>query len=133
MIISYDITTPTQPKLIGIDDMDGYYTDARLVNKQLHVLTTTSINRWGRIIPFLTEKDSNTLNSKNLFSRTTTRNAGEKISHTTTVKCSDINYLLPSIETIKETGQRPQFSQVTTIDIAKPTIIQNRTVVLAQP
>lgn len=131
MIIAYDISNPSQPKLTTVHDMDGYYTDARLVDKKLHVLTTNSINRWGRVIPYV--EDDKTINSRNLFARIVTRTAGENRNRITTVKCNDINYLLPSIETIKETGQRPQFTQITTLDITKPATIANRTVALAQP
>ncbi|MBP7885372.1 beta-propeller domain-containing protein [Patescibacteria group bacterium] len=45
MIVVYDITTATQPVLKTIHEMDGYYSDARLVGNQLHLITNTAINR----------------------------------------------------------------------------------------
>ncbi len=131
IVAIYDITNDSKPTLTTIHEMDGYYNDARLVHNKLHLLTTANINRYDRIIPFVQE--GNTIRGKSLFARTTTRNTGEKRAKITSVACEDISYLLPSVETIKETWQRPQFTHITTIDMSKPSTIASRTVALAQP
>ena len=129
-VVVYDISDVTNPVLDRLSDLDGYYSDARLIGDQLYVVSQLSVNRWGRIWEYMEEGEDlpvqDLLPTSFEVSKTdNTQKQNLKIAGRTypyavarqTVDCDDVLYVLPTDESVNNLNSLPTFTVVRSIDV----------------
>lgn len=130
-VIVYDVNTPENPKLIKFTELDGNYTDARMIDGELTVLTNLWLNRYRPMQNWKNAEDIKleeiSILPKNIDISYTTdedkqnlKTGDESFPYNVSinkVKCADINYVLPTSESIKNINLDPSFTIISTIDI----------------
>ncbi len=127
-IVVYDIADRNAPKLERYIDLDGTYTDARIIDNQLYVLSNLSVNRryayqmfdqWTPIpIAWLMPREIDIVHNiswqRPLMIQWREYPYGISLSR---AWCDQINYLLPTQESMQHTSEMPSFTIVRTIDL----------------
>ena len=130
-VVVYDVSDPTDPKLIKLTDLDGNYHDSRLIGDELFVISDMSINRWypGQFIdaPQWLSIQEDDLLPKTISIDYTSTTADQNLTIWATTfpyrvevaqpDCTEINYVLPNKESIEEVGMYPSFTLVRKINI----------------
>lgn len=129
-VIVYDTSSTTSPKLIRFTDVDGYYTDARMIGDRLYLLTSLGVN-W-----YYYADASTTTNTPEVSEQSFLPKSVDVVNGRPTVvtpDCNQISYVLPSIDTVKNTNITPAFTIVSVIDTKTPDTKIVTNVMLAQP
>ncbi len=128
--IVYDTSNMSQLQLLKFTSVDGTYTQSRLIDNTLYVLSQNAITfpYWKysledniviqaeKFLPqTLDVSRTDTLEKHNLTLRDT--NLPYHVTGGNATDCSEISYTLPSEETLKETGFSPGYTIVSSIDI----------------
>ncbi len=133
-VIVYDVSDVENPKMIKFSDLDGYYTDSRMIDGKLYLVSQVSVNRrWAT--QGLEKVDDVTLTDEDVLPKAidisyTKDKADQNLSIGETTfpyrvgvhkpSCDSIYYVLPDKETVKQFGLQPSFTLVRVIDINEP-------------
>lgn len=145
VVIVYDITNIQKPLIERYSQVDGYVSEARLMNGKLTVLTSTSFNfpveRYmpqvnGTSLELDIKKLSSEFSTKNVLptriefrASKTSGNVDSAIANArktnrlvekSAVDCRNISYVLPNAETLKNYNFNPSFTTITQIDVRNP-------------
>lgn len=123
----FDVSDPSAPQLDAFHDLDGYMTDARMIDGELTIITSLGVNRWRWY-----EADQNGEDVDLMTLLPTQRSVvytkdgeldikGTKYPYTLTntqADCNNIQYLFPDADTLKQMQAFPNFTNVYSIDTA---------------
>ncbi|MBP7847879.1 beta-propeller domain-containing protein [Patescibacteria group bacterium] len=130
-VIVYDVSNVEKPKLMKFSDLDGYYTDSRMIDGKLYLVSQLNVNRrWAfnglekledvelleddvlpKAIDISYTQDDDKQNLK-IGDQTFPYRVGVHRP-----SCDSIFYVLPDKETVKQFGLQPSFTVVRVIDI----------------
>jgi len=102
----YDTTSITAPKLLKFVNMDGYYTDARMIANKLYVVSQLGINR-QYYTPYTTKFTE-------LMPKVAEKIGNKRKEYS--ADCKQISYVLPSKDTLKKYNIAPSFTIVSVVD-----------------
>lgn len=119
IIIVYDISDLDNLKLEKLTEVYGDFNDARMINDQIYVISSINPSwyeiAWG-------DKPRTFNEMKPRLTDISLKEAGKWINSyskkTTTLDCNNIFYLLPSEETMKESGIYPNFTLISQISLS---------------
>jgi len=130
-IIVYDIKDPVNPKLIKFTELDGNYTDARMIDWELTILSSLWLNRhrptqyWNNAEEMDLEEIS--ILPKNIDIAYTTESSKQNLNNgdesfpysiqVNKVDCADINYVLPTAASTQNINLDPSFTIISTINL----------------
>ncbi len=129
-VIVYDISDINDPALIKFSDMDGSYTDSRMIGDKLYVVSQLNVN-WGFPWYMGLPMDKVMINADDMLPKTidiayTQDKADQNLTIGDTKfpyeisvqkpNCNEIFYVLPSKESVQKFGITPSFSVVRVID-----------------
>ena len=119
IVIIYDISDLENLKLEKLTEVYGYFQDARMINDQIYLISSINLSWYDiawRDEPILFKdmqpKLTNIILKKSSDSK---KSYDKKVS---TVPCDSIFYLLPSEDTMKETGVYPNFTLISQISLS---------------
>lgn len=134
-LIVYDIADIDAPKLVKFSDLDGQYHDSRMIGDTLYVVSQLHVN-WYRPLRGVEDIDQFRLDEADLalpkvidIAYTQDEQAqnlqiGERTFpyrvRTQTLPCDQVQYVLPTAESIERYGMHPSFSIVRAIDVSRP-------------
>lgn len=108
----YDIKDIAKIKLLKFVDIDGYYTDARMIGSKLYVVSQQGIS-WNYYTPYKTKASDFLPHALETVNKKTT---------TISPDCKQTSYLLPSEDTLKKYGLPPQFTLISVLDVTNISI-----------
>lgn len=108
MIAVYDTSNIDNLELLKFNDIDWSYTNSRMTDNKLYVISQMWVNRWG-YVPYRTFQESKNLPRAVEYSN--------KKLKTINNKCNDISYILPSEDTMEHLNMHPQFTIISVVDI----------------
>ncbi len=134
-VVIYDITNISDPKLMKLSDFDGSYHDSRRIGDTLYVVSQLNVNRrrpqqyretaeevvidavdvLPKTIDIAYTRDTD---DQNLTIGTTTFPYHVSVSRP---DCNEVNYVLPSKESMEEFTIHPSFTVVRAIDLRDTT------------
>ena len=135
VVAVYDVTSPDSPKLERYNQIDGSYTDSRLIGSTLYFLSTTNLRippiymtssawtsafdavKWeiqkkfalNNVVPQIREARTN--GSVGRFIQSIRASAAS---------CSDVTFILPDDETLRNIDFTPAFVSLSSLDIMSP-------------
>jgi len=107
----YDTTSITSPKLLKYVSTDGYFTDARMIGSKLYIISQLNINRYY-YTPYKTKYTD-------LMPKIAETIKGKRKEYL--ADCSQISYVLPSKDTLKEYNISPSFTIMSVVDVVDTT------------
>lgn len=122
--IVYDISDMENLVLQKLVEVQGYYQDARIVNGEIYLISSVSLDRYDIAYndkPFAVNEMLPTSTEISLKSSTKEVEAGKILNSYEKVKiwlpCSNIFYLLPSEETLKQQHILPNFTLISKLSL----------------
>ncbi len=119
LVIVYDISDLENLKLEKLTEVYGDFEDARMINDQLYLISSINLS-WYSIARRDDPIVFNDMKPK-LTDITLKKSADGKKTYdkkVTTLPCDSIFYLLPSEDTMKETGTYPNFTLISQISLS---------------
>lgn len=137
LIAIYDITDPQNPRLERYDQIDGTYSDSRLIGSQLYLVSSTSL----RIPPYylLSKYEKSDTIVQSTLARVQTdfalRHVVPQIREArlngtwwryiqsiraSAASCQDITFVLPDEATREQTDFSPSFTALSSLDVTRP-------------
>lgn len=130
----YNVEDPKNPKLDKLVEFPGYYTDARLRDGNVYIVSQLSVNRWmawnaaaKSDTPMINTNDvlpkqidiSYTKDGQDQNLTIGNRDFPYRVS-VETPDCANVYYTLPTKETMDQMSMSPQFTTVYTVDLDTP-------------
>ena len=119
IVIVYDISDLENLKLEKLTEVYGYFQDARMINDQLYLISSVNLSWYDiarRDEPILFKDMQPKLT--NIILKKTSDSKKSYDKKVSTVPCDSIFYLLPSEDTMKETGIYPNFTLISQISLS---------------
>ncbi len=117
VVAIYDMSDVKNPNLIKFHDIDGSLNNMRMIDNKLYVLTYLPLN-WHQFFAYSWDIPEWLEASQQSLPKVYSVGADNKVElHTT--DCQKVSYVMPSDETIKQSGLSPQFTMITALDIEK--------------
>ncbi len=145
MVVVYDISTVTKPRIERYSQVDGIFREARIIDGQLTLLSTTNFNfPYDRYFPQVDgtkleldmkklEREFSTSNVLpkriDFIANSRTADLGGALSQARrsglvrerdVADCASISYVLPDAETLKNHQFNPSFTTITNINLNVP-------------
>jgi hypothetical protein len=115
----YDISDLENLKLEKLTEVYGYFQDARMINDQIYLISSINLSWYDiawRDEPILFKDMQPKLT--NIILKKTSDSKKSYDKKVSTVPCDSIFYLLPSEDTMKETGVYPNFTLISQISLS---------------
>ena len=119
LVIIYDISDLENLKLEKLTEVYGYFQDARMINDQLYLISSVNLSWYDiawRDEPILFKDMQPRITDITLKKSSESKRDYEK--KVTSIPCDSIFYLLPSEDTMKETGIYPNFTLISQISLS---------------
>lgn len=121
LVIVYDISDVDNLVLEKMTEVYWYFEDARMINDQIYLISSINLSRYNIAWsdkPIVFNDIQPKLTDITLKSAQTPSSAKTYTKRTSTIPCDSIFYLLPSEETMKETGIYPNFTLISQISLS---------------
>jgi len=106
----YDVSNIHNINLVKFTDIDGYYSDARMIWDKLYLITDMYINRWDILQSKDTQINWDSIIPKAIDILDTTSKVIEP-------DCSDISYIMPSDDTVEHLSINPSFTVISVFEV----------------
>ncbi len=131
-IIVYDVSNPAKPDLVRFTELDGNYSDSRLIWDKLYVVNQLWVDRyrpmrqwndiadvnldWIQVVP----KNIDIAYTKNDSKKNFTIDDTDFPYHISVNKtdCQNLYYVLPDKDSVEQFGMHPSFTTVNVIDLS---------------
>lgn len=119
LVIVYNISDLENLKLEKLTEVYGYFQDARMINNQLYLISSVNLNWYDiawRDEPILFKDMQPRITDITLKKSSDSKKSYDK--KVTSTPCDSIFYLLPSEDTMKETGIYPNFTLISQFSLS---------------
>lgn len=137
IIAVYDVSSPQDAKLERYNQIDGNYTDSRLIGSRLYFLSSTALrippyymtkySEWDTAFDATVSKLKNDFALKNVVPQIREARLGGSLGRyiqsirASAASCSDVSFILPDDATLENIDFTPSFVSVSSLDITRPT------------
>lgn len=105
----YDVSNIAKPDLEKFTDIDGSYTESRMIWNKLYLLTNMYIDRWR-----LSYTDEIDIKGTDFVPKAIDI-LGDS-ANVVTPRCEDVSYIMPSDDILKQWWMTPEFTVISVID-----------------